>query len=113
MVSWPPSPMMQSRLPVPFSVSLLDVPTITLVPEGQQAGLSPGPTATVAEQVEFPPRLSVQLSVTDVVPTAKGPAGTSTHVKGSLSGSVVPASTSAAVTVPRQDPAAASTATSR
>src|SRR6187551_2831474 len=102
---------MQSRPAVPVSVLSLEVPTITFVPAGQQVRLSPGPTAMVAVQVELPPRLSVQLSVTEVVPTANGPAGMRTQVNGSLSGSVEPASTAAAGTAARQVAAAASTAT--
>src|SRR5437763_659034 len=60
---------MQSAPAVPVSVSLLDVPMITLVPAGQHDGSSPRSTVTICFAVEMFPEASRAVQVTTVRPT--------------------------------------------
>src|SRR5262245_37912705 len=102
---------MQSLPAVPLRVLLLELPTMTFVPAGQHAGVLPGPTWTLAVQVPVAPPLSVQVSVTVVVPTAKGPVGRMTQLTEPPSGSNEPLLISADDTAAVHDELA-STATS-
>src|SRR6187431_2968128 len=102
---------MQSLPAVPLMVLLFEFPTITFVPAGQHAGVLPGPTCTLAVQVPVAPALSVQVSVTVVVPTAKGPVGLITQLTEPPSGSNEPLLISALDTAAVHD-VPASTATS-
>ena len=76
--------------------------TLTLTGQVSTGGVL-SVTVTVAVQSSDRPPGSVQVSVTVVFPSANGPAGESTHVMASPSGSDESASTWSAVTTPWHD----------